>query len=71
MTASDPGTVASDAYLVDCLVTDDGIRVELRIRIAQGVEATQLAIEQARVLQEMTAWLAARKPSGTGQDHAA
>lgn len=40
------------------------------IRLAHGAEAEQLRLEQARVLREVTEWVA-QKRSENGQDRAA
>lgn len=56
--------------LMDTLVTDDGLQVNFEIQTADGATATHLALEQARVLREVVAWVA-QKRSGHGQDLAA
>lgn len=40
------------------------------VRIAEGTEAAELRLEQARVLREVVEWIAQRR-SGPGPDHAA
>lgn len=53
------------------VTTRDGLHVVFEVHIAEGAEARHLALEQARVFQEVAAWLAARKSSEFGQNHAA
>ena len=57
--------------VVDTVVADDGVQVNFEIRPAEGADAKHLALEQARALREVMAWLTARRQFGTGQDRAA
>lgn len=47
------------------------IRFEFDIRRAEGAEANRLSLEQARVLWEVSQWLAVQRQSKPGQDRAA
>ena len=50
--------------------SDEAAEMYFEIRLADGAEAEQLQLEQARVLREVTEWVA-QKRSENGQDHAA
>jgi hypothetical protein len=52
-------------------LTGDGLRIEFEVLTADGGDVTSLAMEQARVFQEVMAWLTGPTRSGTGQDRAA
>lgn len=52
------------------LVPDDPPETVFELRVAEGAEAELLKLEQARVLWEVTEWVAQRR-SGLGQDRAA
>ncbi len=52
------------------LTSGEVIGMIFEIRIADGAEAKQLKVEQARVLYEVTQWVAQRR-SENGQDRAA
>ncbi|MFD8494849.1 hypothetical protein [Amycolatopsis sp. NPDC059657] len=56
---------------MDSIAIDGGLHANFEIRVADGTDAKQLALTQARVLREVTAWLTARKQSEIGQDRAA
>ncbi len=45
------------------------VHTVFEVKLAQGAEARHLALEQARIFQEITTWLAARKSSDIGQNH--
>lgn len=49
---------------------DDAPEMVFEIGVADGAEAERLRLEQARVLWEVTEWVAQRR-SASGQDHAA
>jgi hypothetical protein len=46
------------------------VHTVFEVKLADSAEARHLALEQARIFQEITAWLAARKSSNSGQNHA-
>lgn len=50
--------------------SDEAPEMFFEIRLAHGAEAEQLRLEQARVLREVTEWVA-QKRSENGQDRAA
>lgn len=52
------------------LTADEAPEMVFDIRRAEGAEAGQLRLEQARVLREVTEWLAQQR-SESGQDRAA
>ena len=41
----------------------DGLDAVFDVRIAEGVEARRLAVQQARVIYEVIAWWARNRPS--------
>ena len=45
------------------------IHTVFEVKLADGAEARHLALEQARIFQEITVWLAARKLYDSGQNH--
>lgn len=47
------------------------VDMEFEIRRATGAEAERLRLEQAQALKEVTEWLAVRRKSEPGPDHAA
>lgn len=54
----------------DRLVPDEPPEMVFEVQIAEGAEAERLRLEQARVLWEVTEWVAQRR-SAHGQDRAA
>lgn len=50
--------------------SDDAPEMVFEIRVAQGADVERLGLEQARVMWEVTQWVAQRH-SESGQDHAA
>lgn len=67
MTSNEP----SRYRLVESVVTDEGVQVDFAIRPAEGPDAKHLALEQARALREVMAWLTDPRQSDSGQDRAA
>jgi hypothetical protein len=53
------------------VATGDEIHVVFEVHIAEDAEARHLALEQARVFQEVAAWLAAQKSSEIRQNRVA
>lgn len=55
---------------VQPFASSDGTEVHFELHVVTGPEGTRIAREQTRAIEEVLAWLTARKQSEHGRGHA-